>query len=88
MSELTTLLLAEHRRAATEAHHPARAMAYELALATRLEGRPHWWSRWGTRVWSGGPARWSPSRVTAQEAEGMPGRRHAVPRLTPCEPDC
>ena len=88
MSELTTLLLAEHRRAALEAHRPERAMAYELALAKRLEGRSHWWSRWGPRAWSGWPTRWSPSRVTAREAAGMPRRRHAAQRLTPCETDC
>lgn len=77
MSELTTLLLEEHRRAAKEALHPARQMAYELALAKRLEGRSHWWSRWSTGLWTGWPrgrtTRWSTGRtegrMTTSEAE-------------------
>ena len=75
MSELTTLLLEEHRRAAKEAYQPARAMAYELALAKRLEGRSHWWSRWSTRLWSGWPTRGVTTRRSAARGASM----------TPCD---
>lgn len=79
MSELTTLLLEEQRRAAKEALHPARQMAYELALAKRLEGRSHWWSRWSTPLWTGWPSGSSLNNVTARRAEG---------RMTPSEAEC
>ena len=47
MSEITTMLLAEHRQVALDAQHPARAMAYELALEKRLRRR----ARWGRLRW-------------------------------------
>lgn len=77
MSELTTLLLEEHRRAAKEAYRPARAMAYELALAKRLERRSHWWSRWWSErpTWQG--VRWSTRRATGSASD--------VARMTTCD---
>jgi hypothetical protein len=75
MSEITTMVMAEHRQVALDSQHPARAMAYELALAKRLGAHSHW----GTR--------WSPSWATGRRS-GLVPERHAVPHITPCAPDC
>ena len=77
MSELTTLLLEEHRRAAKEAYSPERLMAHEFALAKRLEGRSHWWSRW----WSQWPTWQGVRRSTRRETRRGPD----VGRMTPCD---
>ena len=42
MSEITTMLMAEHRQVALDAQHPMRAMAYDVALARKLARRGRW----------------------------------------------
>ena len=42
MSEITTMLMTEHRQVALDVKHPARAMAYDLALARKLARRKRW----------------------------------------------
>lgn len=42
MSEITTMLMTEHRQVALDAQHPMRAMAYDVALARKLARRKRW----------------------------------------------
>jgi len=51
MSDLRQMLMAEHRQVARDAEHPARLMAYDLALARRVaRGERRWWRGRGRRL--------------------------------------